>query len=57
MNRIINNKINKSSWQDDLVIEIIKYLLHNPEILEEIMDKLSIDKNRLIAKIKNIENN
>ncbi|AFZ47680.1 hypothetical protein Cyast_1724 [Cyanobacterium stanieri PCC 7202] len=52
VNRIINDELNRSSWQDDLVIEIIKYLLNNPEILEEIMKKLSIDKNILIAKIK-----
>lgn len=56
VNRIITDT-NNSSWQDDLVIEIIKYIFNNQDILEDVIVKLSIDKNSLLEKINNIKIN
>lgn len=53
VHRIIND-VNNSSWQDDLVTEIIKIVLDNPEILNNIITKLDIDKDILIKKINQI---
>ncbi len=56
INRIINQSSfkNSSSWQDDLVIEILRIVLENNDILPKILQRLNIDKETLIKKIKNI---
>lgn len=55
INRIINQSpFKNSSWQDDLVIEILRMVLENDDILPKILQRLNIDKDTLIKKINNI---
>ncbi|WP_017292499.1 hypothetical protein [Geminocystis herdmanii] len=54
--RIINeSKSSKNySWQDDLVIEILRIVLKNDDILRKVLLSLNIDKNTLIERIKHL---